>query len=148
MSDVNRTIRWGVLATGGIAATFTEALATVPDTEVVAVGSRSLDSAKAFAERHGIPRAYGSWAELAADDGIDVVYVATPHSAHREAAGLCLEAGRAVLCEKALTINSREARELVGLAQDRGLFLMEAMWTYCNPLIRHLVARIADGVIG
>lgn len=148
MSDVNRTIRWGVLATGGIAATFTEALATVPGTEVVAVGSRSLDSAKAFAGRYGIPRAYGSWAELAADDGVDVVYVATPHSAHREAAGLCLEAGRAVLCEKAFTLNSREAHELVGLARERGLFLMEAMWTYCNPLIRHLVALVADGIIG
>lgn len=143
-----RTIRWGVLATGGIAATFTEALATVPDAEVVAVGSRSAEGAKAFAERYGIPRAYGSWAELAADDTVDVVYVATPHSAHRAAAGLCLEAGKAVLCEKAFTLNSREARELVDLARDRGLFLMEAMWTYCNPLVRHLAAVIADGAIG
>lgn len=145
---MDRTIRWGVLATGGIAATFTEALATVPGAEVVAVGSRSLDSAEKFAERFGIPRAYGSWAELAADDGVDVVYVATPHSAHREAAGLCLEAGRAVLCEKALTLNSREAQELVEIAGERGLFLMEAMWTYCNPLVRHLAAAVADGVIG
>lgn len=148
MSDVKRTIRWGILATGGIAATFTEALATVPDAEVVAVGSRSLDGAKSFAERHGIARAYGSWAELAADDTVDVVYVATPHSAHRAAAGLCLEAGKAVLCEKAFTLNSREARELVDLARDRGLFLMEAMWTYCNPLVRHLAALVADGAIG
>ncbi|WP_329179438.1 Gfo/Idh/MocA family protein [Streptomyces sp. NBC_01477] len=148
MSDVKRTIRWGILATGGIAATFTEALATVPDAEVVAVGSRSAEGAKAFADRYDIPRAYGSWAELAADDGVDVVYVATPHSAHRAAAGLCLEAGKAVLCEKAFTLNSREARELVELAQDRGLFLMEAMWTYCNPLIRHLTALVADGAIG
>jgi len=144
-----RKIRWGVLATGGIAATFTEALLSLPDdAEVVAVASRTAESAKAFAARFGIPRAYGSWAELAADDEVDVVYVATPHSAHRAAAGLCLEAGKAVLCEKALTLNSREARELVGLARERGLFLMEAMWTYCNPLIRHLAALVADGVIG
>lgn len=148
MSDLNRTVRWGVLATGGIAATFAEALATVPDAEVVAVGSRGLGSAKAFAERFAIPRAYGSWAELAADPEVDVVYVATPHSAHREAAGLCLEAGKAVLCEKALTLNSREARELVELARDRGLFLMEAMWTYCNPLVRHMVELVAAGGIG
>jgi predicted dehydrogenase len=141
-------IRWGVLATGGIAATFTEALRSLPDAEVVAVGSRSPEGAKAFAERHGIPRAHGSWAELAADPEVDVVYVATPHSAHRAAAGLCLEAGKPVLCEKAFTINEREARELVELAQERGLFLMEAMWTYCNPLIRNLVALVADGVIG
>jgi predicted dehydrogenase len=148
MSDSPRPIRWGILATGGIAATFTEALRTMPDAEVVAVGSRSPAGAKAFAERYGIPRAYGSWADLAADDSVDVVYVATPHSAHRAAAGLCLEAGRAVLCEKAFTINSREALELVDLARDRRLFLMEAMWTYCNPLVRHLVAMVADGAIG
>ncbi|MCL2553794.1 MAG: Gfo/Idh/MocA family oxidoreductase [Actinomycetia bacterium] len=141
-------IRWGILATGGIAATFTEALLTLPDAEVVAVGSRSTAAAKEFAGRYGIPRAYGSWAELAADDGVDVVYVATPHSAHRAAAGLCLAAGRAVLCEKAFTLNEREARELVDLARGRDLFLMEAMWTYCNPLVRHMAAMIADGVIG
>jgi predicted dehydrogenase len=141
-------IRWGILATGGIAATFTEALQSLPDAEVVAVGSRSTTAAKAFAERYGIPRAYGSWAELAADDDLDVVYVATPHSAHRAATGLCLEAGRAVLCEKAFTMNEREARELVELARGRGLFLMEAMWTYCNPLVRHMAAMIADGAIG
>ncbi|WP_329131199.1 Gfo/Idh/MocA family oxidoreductase [Streptomyces sp. NBC_01476] len=143
-----RKIRWGILATGGIAATFTEALQSLPDAEVVAVGSRTEAGAKAFAERYGIPRAYGSWAELAADDEVDVVYVATPHSAHREAAALCLEAGRAVLCEKAFTINTREATELVELARSRGLFLMEAMWTYCNPLIRHMTGLIADGAIG
>ena len=149
MTEDTRKIRWGILATGGIAATFTEALLSLPDdAEVVAVGSRTEASAKEFAERYGIARAYGSWAELAADDGVDVVYVATPHSAHREAAGLCLEAGKAVLCEKAFTINSREARELVGLARERGLFLMEAMWTYCNPLIRNMAALVADGVIG
>lgn len=144
-----RKVRWGILATGGIAATFTEALLSLPeDAEVVAVGSRTAESAKTFAERYGIPRAYGTWAELAADEEVDVVYVATPHSAHRAAAGLCLEAGKAVLCEKAFTLNSREARELVGLARERGLFLMEAMWTYCNPLIRHLLALVEDGVIG
>lgn len=143
-----RPIRWGVLATGGIAARFTEALLSLPDAEVVAVGSRSLDAAKRFAGRYGIERAHGSWAELAADEGIDVVYVATPHAAHRQAAGLCLEAGRAVLCEKAFTLDAREAGELVGLARDRGLFLMEAMWTYCNPLIRRLAELVADGAIG
>ncbi|MFE3204346.1 Gfo/Idh/MocA family protein [Embleya sp. NPDC059237] len=148
MSAAVRTIRWGILATGGIAAEFTEALRSLPDTEVIAVGSRSTPSAKAFAERHEIPRAYGSWAELAADDDIDIVYVATPHSAHREAAGLCLAAGRAVLCEKAFTLNSREARELVELARERGLFLMEAMWTYCHPLIRRMRELVREGVIG
>ncbi|WP_428955049.1 Gfo/Idh/MocA family protein [Streptomyces sp. cg35] len=141
-------VRWGILATGGIAASFTADLLDLPDAEVVAVASRTETSAKAFAERFGIERAYGDWASLAADEDVDVVYVATPHSAHREAAGLCLEAGRAVLCEKAFTLNAREAGELVTLARSRGLFLMEAMWMYCNPMIRRLKALVDDGAIG
>ncbi|SNX58018.1 predicted dehydrogenase [Streptomyces sp. TLI_55] len=143
-----RSVRWGILATGGIAAAFTADLVDLPDAEVVAVASRSEESARAFAERFGIERAYGQWGALAEDADIDVVYVATPHSAHRAAAGLCLEAGRNVLCEKAFTLNAREAEELVGLARERGSFLMEAMWMYCNPLIRQLKALVDDGAIG
>ncbi|MFE6171727.1 Gfo/Idh/MocA family protein [Streptomyces sp. NPDC056464] len=143
-----QSVRWGILATGGIAAAFTADLVDLPDAEVVAVASRRQDSADAFAERFGIPRAYGDWSALAEDGDIDVVYVATPHSAHREAAGLCLEAGRNVLCEKAFTLNAREARELVALAKARGSFLMEAMWMYCNPLVRRLKALVDDGAIG
>lgn len=141
-------VRWGVLATGGIAAAFTADLVDLPDAEVVAVASRTEESAKAFADRFGIPRAYGDWGALAQDEDVDVVYVATPHSAHRAAAGLCLEAGRNVLCEKAFTLNSREAEELVALAKERGSFLMEAMWMYCNPLIRRLKELVDDGAIG
>ncbi|MET9912914.1 Gfo/Idh/MocA family oxidoreductase [Streptomyces sp. NPDC006476] len=142
------SVRWGILATGGIAAAFAADLVDLPDAEVVAVASRTEASAKAFAERFGIERAYGDWAALAADADIDVVYVATPHSAHRAAAGLCLEAGRNVLCEKAFTLNAREAEELVALARERGSFLMEAMWMYCNPLVRRLKRMVEDGAIG
>ncbi|MFF7393952.1 Gfo/Idh/MocA family protein [Streptomyces scabiei] len=147
MSNDGR-VRWGILATGGIAAAFTADLVDLPDAEVVAVASRSEDSAKAFAERFGIPRAYGDWRALAEDTDVDVVYVATPHSAHRTAAGMCLEAGRNVLCEKPFTLNVREAEELVALARERGRFLMEAMWTYCNPVVRRLAAMVRDGAIG
>ncbi|MFE9672988.1 Gfo/Idh/MocA family protein [Streptomyces sp. NPDC006259] len=142
------TVRWGILATGGIAAAFTADLIDLPDAEVVAVASRTETSARAFAERFGIPRAYGDWETLAKDADIDVVYVATPHSAHRTAAGLCLEAGRNVLCEKAFTLNLRQAVELVGLARDNDRFLMEAMWMYCNPVVRRLKALVDDGAIG
>ncbi|MFE1960891.1 Gfo/Idh/MocA family protein [Streptomyces sp. NPDC059479] len=142
------TVRWGVLATGGIAARFTAEVQELPDAEVVAVASRSDASAKEFAARFGIPRAYGEWAALVADPEVDVVYVATPHSAHRTAAGLALAAGKPVLCEKPFTLNVREAAELVSLARERGLFLMEAMWTYCNPVIRRLVELVRDGAIG
>ncbi|WP_286257265.1 Gfo/Idh/MocA family protein [Streptomyces graminofaciens] len=147
MTD-NRPVRWGILATGGIAAAFTADLVDLPDAEVVAVASRTEESAKAFAERFGIPRAYGDWSALAEDEDVDVVYVATPHSAHRTAAGMCLEAGRGVLCEKPFTLNVREAEELVALARGRGQFLMEAMWMYCNPLVRRLAEVVGDGVIG
>ncbi|MEV7564016.1 Gfo/Idh/MocA family protein [Streptomyces tanashiensis] len=142
------TVRWGILATGGIAERFTTDLLALDGAEVVAVASRTEASAKAFADRFGIPRAYGEWAGLFADEDVDVVYVATPHHAHRTAAGLALEAGKAVLCEKALTLNAREAEELVALARDRGLFLMEAMWMYCNPLIRRITELVRDGAIG
>ncbi|WP_073951862.1 Gfo/Idh/MocA family protein [Streptomyces kebangsaanensis] len=140
--------RWGILATGGIAAAFTADLVDLPDAEVVAVASRGEEPARAFAERFGIPRAYGSWKDLAEDADIDVVYVATPHAAHRTAAGLCLEAGRNVLCEKPFTLNLRQAEELVALARGHGRFLMEAMWMYCNPLVRRLKALVDDGAIG
>jgi predicted dehydrogenase len=141
-------VRWGILATGGIAAAFAADLVDLPDAEIVAVASRSEESAKGFAERFGIPRAYGEWSALAEDEDVDVVYVATPHSAHRAAAGLCLEAGRNVLCEKAFTLNVREAQELVALAKERDAFLMEAMWMYCHPLVRRLKALVDDGAIG
>ncbi|MFD7501514.1 Gfo/Idh/MocA family protein [Streptomyces sp. NPDC059850] len=141
-------VRWGILATGGIAASFTKDLLDMADAQVTAVGSRSPEAAKRFAERFGIPRSHGSWAELAADDELDVIYVATPHAAHRAAAGLCLEAGRAVLCEKAFTLNTREADELVGLARTHDRFLMEAMWTYCDPVIRRMTDLVQDGAIG
>ncbi|RPE44442.1 putative dehydrogenase [Streptomyces sp. Ag109_O5-1] len=143
-----QSVRWGILATGGIAAAFAADLVDLPDAEIVAVASRTAASAEAFAERFGIGRAYGDWESLARDEDIDVVYVATPHSAHRAAAGLCLETGRNVLCEKAFTVNGREAEELVALAKEHDRFLMEAMWTYCNPLVRRLTALVADGAIG
>lgn len=143
-----RKVRWGILATGGIAADFTRDLRLLPDAEVVAVGSRSRASAQAFADHHGIPRAHGSWAELAADPEVDIVYVATPHHAHHEAAALCLEAGKAVLCEKPLTLNAADSRALTGLARKRGVLLLEGMWMRFSPTVRRLVELIADGAIG
>lgn len=143
-----QSVRWGILATGGIAAAFAADLVDLPDAEIAAVASRTAESAEAFAERFGIGRAYGDWESLARDEDIDVVYVATPHSAHRAAAGLCLEAGRNVLCEKAFTIDVREATELVALAKEHDRFLMEAMWMYCNPLVRRLKALVDDGAVG
>ncbi|RAY11739.1 gfo/Idh/MocA family oxidoreductase [Actinomadura craniellae] len=144
----DRPIRWGVLGTGQIARIFTEDLLRLPGHEVTAVGSRSPTTAAAFADRYGIATAHGSWADLAADDRIDVVYVATPHSAHRAAALHCLAAGRNVLVEKPFATNAADAADIIALARDRGLFAMEAMWTRFNPLIRQLRALVAEGAIG
>ncbi|WP_326562321.1 Gfo/Idh/MocA family protein [Micromonospora sp. NBC_01796] len=143
-----RVTRWGILATGNIAARFVEDLRLVPDAEVVAVGSRSLDAARLFADHHDIPRAYGSWAELAADDEVDVVYVATPHAAHYDATMTLLEAGRAVLCEKPFTLDLPTSTTLIETARKRDVFLMEAMWMRCNPTVLRVLDLIADGAIG
>ncbi|WP_434741883.1 Gfo/Idh/MocA family protein [Micromonospora sp. SH-82] len=140
--------RWGILATGNIAAQFAADLSLVPGAELVAVGSRTAASAEAFAARHGVERAYGSWADLAADDDLDVVYVATPHSAHHEATMTCLDAGRAVLVEKPFTLDLADSTELVETARSRGIFLMEAMWMRCNPVVRQVCDLVADGAIG
>jgi predicted dehydrogenase len=144
----DRPVRWGILATGWIAARFVEDLRLVPGAEVVAVGSRAPEAARAFAGTHGIPRAYGSWAELAADPDVDVVYVATPHAAHHAASLTCLRAGKAVLCEKPFTLDRPGAAELVDAARERGLFLMEAMWTRCDPAVRRVQELVGEGAIG
>jgi predicted dehydrogenase len=142
------TTRWGVLGTGGIAATFATDLPLVPGAVLAAVGSRRADTAAAFAERHGFARAHGSWTALAADPEVDVVYVATPHAFHYDAALACLAGGKAVLCEKPMTLDLASAARLVQEARTRGLFLMEAMWMRCNPAILALARTVADGVIG
>lgn len=140
--------RWGILATGHIAARFAEDLRLAPGAELVAVGSRTRESAELFAQRHGVPRAYASWAELAADPDVDVIYVATPHAAHHEAALTCLAGDKAVLVEKPFTLDLATTTELVETARARGLFLMEAMWMRCNPMILRVVELIAEGAIG
>jgi predicted dehydrogenase len=141
-------ICWGILGTGVIATQFTRDLALLPDADVIAVGSRSTDSAAEFSAAHNIPRAYGSWQELAADEDVDVVYVATPHAAHHAGASVCLSAGRAVLCEKPLTLDASTAADLVDLARSREVFLMEAMWMRVNPAIRRIVELVQDDAIG
>ncbi|MGH3148540.1 MAG: Gfo/Idh/MocA family protein [Rubrobacter sp.] len=143
-----RTFRWGILGTGGIARQFVEGLGALPEAEVLAVGSRSDTSAEGFAEERGIPRRYGSYEDLVADPDVDVVYVATPHPFHAGNVELCLEAGKAVLCEKPLTVNAGEAERVIRLARERGLFLMEGMWTRFFPLMERVRALISGGGIG
>src|SRR3954469_21326015 len=141
-------VRWGILATGGIARNFVSDVLAMPDAEVVAVGSRSQEAADRFAAAHGIARAYGSWSDLAADPHPAAASVAPPHSAHHEASLTCLRAGRAVLCEKPFTLDLTQAEKVIGAARGANLFLMEAMWMRCFPGIQRMVGLIADGAIG
>ncbi len=142
------TTRWGILGTGGIASTFASDLPLVDGAELAAVGSRTLPAATAFAERHGFARAHGSWAELAADPDVDVVYVATPHAFHLDAAMTCLSAGKAVLCEKPMTLDLTTSALLVQESRAQRVFLMEAMWMRCNPAVRRMAEMIRAGAIG
>ena len=141
------SIGWGILATGKIAHSFCRDLALVPDGHVAAVGSRRSDAAETFAaEFGGTP--YGSYEEMVADPGVDVVYVATPHVRHAADARLALDAGKAVLCEKPLTLDAATGEALLAEARQRGLFLMEAMWMACHPTVRKVKALLEDGSHG
>jgi predicted dehydrogenase len=140
--------RWGILSTGRIAGVFATGLASLPDAELVAVGSRSTASAAAFAERFHVPRAYASYDELVADPDIDAIYIATPHSSHAEDALRAIATGKAVLCEKPFTINATEAATVVAAARARGVFVMEAMWTRFLPVFVAIREQIAAGRIG
>ena len=144
---MNKT-RWGILGTGRIAGKFAEGLAKLEDADLAAVGSRSAAAAETFGERYDVPRRHASYAALADDPDVDVIYVATPHTYHKENSLLCLQAGKAVLCEKPFTINAREAEEIVTYAREHGLFLMEAMWTRFLPHIDKLRQLLAGGAIG
>ncbi len=141
-------IRWGILGAGGIAHKLADAVNSYTASQVVAVGSRSLERSQAFADEMGVPTAYGSYEELVNDPDIDVVYVATPHSHHHEHALLAIEAGKHVLCEKAFTQNAAQAREVVAAARAKGTFLMEAMWTRHLPHVYAIRELIERGEIG
>lgn len=141
-------IRWGIIGPGGIARRFAADLKLVPDTQLVAVGSRSQESADKFADEFGAPNRHASYADLANDPDVDVVYIATPHPFHHANALLCLQAGKAVLVEKPFTINARQAQEVVDTARSAGLFAMEAMWSRYIPLMVRLRELISEGAIG
>jgi predicted dehydrogenase len=141
-------IRWGVLAPGGIARDWTAALHARTSSRVAAVGSRSLERAQAFATEFGVARSYGSYESLVADDGVDAVYVSSPHSEHHDHALLALGAGKPVLVEKAFTRNAAEAAAVIETARARGLLAVEAMWTRFLPHIDVVRRCLEDKLLG
>jgi predicted dehydrogenase len=141
-------VRWGLLATGGIAAMFARDLALLPDAELLAVGSRAQHTADAFGDEFGVPRRYGSYRELVADPDLDAIYVSTPHPGHHDAALLAIEAGKAVLVEKPFTMDGAEARAVVEAARARGVLCVEAMWTRFLPHMARIREIVAAGTLG
>ena len=141
-------IRWGILGTGGIARAFATALMDTPDAVLAAVGSRSIHSARGFGLDFGAPQSYGSYAALCAAPDIDIIYIGTPHPLHAQNSLMALHAGKAVLCEKPFTMNLREAKQVVALARERKLFLMEAMWTRFMPALAEVRRIIDSGLLG
>ncbi|GEP26026.1 MULTISPECIES: Gfo/Idh/MocA family protein [Cryobacterium] len=144
---MTESIRWGILATGGIAHAFTSDLVQNGH-KVQAVGSRSQASADAFAAEFGIPTAHASYAELVDDPEVDVIYVSTPHPFHAEHAALALNAGKHVLIEKPIAINAGEARQIVNLAASKNLLVMEALWTRFLPHLVRIREILAAGTLG
>ncbi|KAF2280378.1 NAD(P)-binding protein [Westerdykella ornata] len=154
------TLKWGILATGGIAKTFTKDL-LIPTTTrnasdiqhelVAAASSSSLSRAQTFLNEVGAPETavpYASYADLVADPNVDIIYVATPHSHHYQHARLALEAGKHVLCEKAFTVNAAQAQILIDIAREKKLFLMEAMWTRFFPVAKEVRDIVKSGQLG
>jgi predicted dehydrogenase len=141
-------LQWGILGTGKIAHKFAEALAMLPDAHLAAVGSRSRETADNFGDRWQIPRRHATYEKFMQDDEVDVVYVATPHPLHRENTLGCLRTGKAVLCEKPFAMHAAEAQEMIDLAKEKKLFLMEAMWTRYFPVMRKVRSLLAEGVLG
>ena len=145
---MSETIRWGVVGPGRIADKVTADFVHVHGAEPVAVASRDLGRAQEFAGRHGIGRAYGSYAEIVADPDVDVLYLATPHPMHHAAALAAIDAGKALLVEKAFTATVAGSVEVVQRARAAGVFVMEAMWTRFQPVVVALRELVADGAIG
>lgn len=140
--------RWGVLGTGWIASRFVPAVQHNTRQRFVAIASRDTSRAEAFARAHGLPRWYGSYQQLVLDAEVDVVYVATPHPAHLDCARQALEAGKHVLVEKPLALNAAQAGEIARLAADRGLFCMEALWTFFLPRLDVVRQVLEAGWLG
>lgn len=141
-------IRWGIISTGNIAGKLADALNATEDAELLAVASRSQDSADRFGDRFNIPRRYPTYEALAADPDIDAIYVATPNTLHHDNTIMCLEQGKAVLCEKPFAMNAVETQAMIAVARRNKVFLMEAMWTRFMPPMTKVRAMIAEGALG
>ena len=138
----------GILGAGKISHSTVPAMIALDEIECYAVASRSLEKAQAFADQYGFQKAYGSYEEMLRDPEVELVYVATPHSHHFEHMMLCMQHGKAVLCEKAFTMNAKQARTVMQYAKEQNIFAAEAIWPRYMPSRKMINDVIASGVIG
>ncbi len=138
----------GVLGTGKIVEVVTQTLARMENVECYAIASRTLERAQEAAKEYGYTKAYGSYEELVADPEVGLVYIATPHSRHYEDMKLCVEHNKPVICEKAFTMNSQQAKEIAKLAKEKGVYVAEAIWTRYMPSRKMIQDMLDSGVIG
>lgn len=148
MTTSNRRIRWGIIGTGTIAQTYARGVAASQTGRVVAVGSRELAPAQAFAERNQVPRPHGSYDALLADPEVEAVYIATPHPSHCEWTLKAVAAGKHILCEKPIGMNRREAEQMFGAARNANLLLMEAFMYRCHPQTKKVAELVRSGALG
>ncbi|SEK34297.1 Predicted dehydrogenase [Aquimarina amphilecti] len=145
---INKKYNWGIIGCGKIAHKFAEDLLEVPNANLLAVGSRDIKKAKNFGRTFKVSNCYGSYMELIADNEIDIIYIATPHVFHYENTIMCLNAKKAVLCEKPFALNLEQVTEMILIAKKNNTFLMEALWTYFLPHYRHVLKIIESNKLG
>jgi predicted dehydrogenase len=145
---MKKKYKWGILAPGKMAAKFTKGLQLLDNVELYAVGSRDLQRAKQFADEFSFKKYYGSYGEMASDPDLEIIYIASPHSHHREHVLLCLRNRKAVLCEKAFALNSREVEDMINEAAAQKVFLMEALWPQFQPIYKKAKELLDNGEPG
>ena len=145
---MSKVYKWGIIGPGRIARKFAAALALVPDARLHAVASRDFEKARQFAQTYHADVFYDSYEALAADEAIDAVYIATPHTFHHAHVLLCLRHKKAVLCEKPMSVDYASTLEMVTLARQNKVFLMEAMWSRFLPIIEKTQQLLNEGAIG
>lgn len=138
----------GILGAGRIAATLAETMNKMPEVECYGVASRNLEKAEVFAKDHGFQYAFGSYEDMLADQNVELIYIATPHSHHYQHIKMCLDAGKHVLCEKSFTVNERQAAEVFRMAKEKNLLLTEAIWTRYMPSRKIIDDFLAEKVVG
>ena len=143
-----RIVRWAILGTGSIASDMVQILKQLPNTQVIAVGSRSIEGAKRFGNRWGIPRQYGSYEEATSDKDVDVVYVATPSLRHPEDCLLAIKHKKAVLCEKSMAPDDIIAKQVLDAAKESNLLFIHGVWSRFFPAMKKVREIIDSGEIG